>query len=76
MPILQKDKSLKNNSIKKDKRFQSGDNNPSNDKLLSKGENLDDTFFFPEEKTENMSIISLITLSDMEKKYVFLRIYL
>ena len=76
MPILQKDKSLKNNSIKKDKHLQSGDNNPSNEKLLPKGENLDDTFFFPEEKTENMSIISLITLSDMEKKYVFLRIYL
>ena len=67
MPILQKDKSLKDNSLQRDKHLQSGDNNPSNDRLLPKGENSYDTLFFPEEKTENMSIISLITLSDMEK---------
>ena len=38
IPILQKDKSLK-------------DNSPPKDKLLSKGENSDETFFFLEEKT-------------------------
>ena len=36
MPIFQKDKSLKNNSIAKDKNLSSGDNSPSNDKLLFK----------------------------------------
>ena len=57
MPILQKDKNLK-------------DNSPSKDRLLSKGENSNKTLFFPEEKTENTSIISSITLSDMERKYL------
>ena len=38
MPILQKDKSLKDNSLSKDK-------------LLSKRENSYDILFFPEEKT-------------------------
>ena len=42
MSILQKDKSLKNNSLAKDKNLSSGDNSSSNDKLLSKGENSDD----------------------------------
>ena len=56
MPILQKDKNLK-------------DNSPPKDRLLSKGENSDETLFFPEEKTENISIISSITLSNMERKY-------
>ena len=37
MPILQKDKNLK-------------DNSPSKDRLLSKGENSNKTLFFPEEK--------------------------
>ena len=55
MPI-QKDKSLNNNS-------------PSKDKLLSKGENSDDIFFFPEEKTENI-ITSSFILSEMERKYL------
>ena len=36
MPILQKDKSLKNNSLGKDRHLSSGDNSPSKDKLLSK----------------------------------------
>ena len=57
MPILQKDKNLK-------------DNSPPKDRLLSKGENSDETLFFPEEKTENISIISSITLSNMERKYL------
>ena len=51
MPILQKDKSLNNNSLAKDKNLSSGDNSPSKDKLLSKGENSDDILFFLEEKT-------------------------
>ena len=70
MPILQKDKSLKDNSLPKDKHLSSGDNIPSNDRLLSKGENSDDTIFFLEEKIGNMSIISSITLPDMERKYL------
>ena len=37
MPILQKDKSLNNNSLASDKNLSSGDNSPSKDKLLSKG---------------------------------------
>ena len=56
MPILQKDKSLKNNSLTKDKNLSSRDNSPSKEKILSKGENSDDIFFFPEEKTENSVI--------------------
>ena len=59
MPILQKDKSLKDNSSPKDI-------------LLSKGENSNETLFFPEEKTKNISIISSTTLSNMEKKYLTL----
>ena len=51
MPILQKDKSLNNNSHASDKNLSSGDNSPSKDKLLSKGENFDDILFFLEEKT-------------------------
>ena len=51
MHILQMDKSLKNNSLTKDKNISSGDNSPSKDKLLSKGENSDDILFFLEEKT-------------------------
>ena len=71
MSILQKDKSLKNNSLAKDKNLSSGDNSPSKDKLLSKGENSDDILFFPEEKTENSVInTSSFILSDMEIKYL------
>ena len=71
MPILQKDKSLKNNSLAKDKNLSNGDNSPSNDKLLSKGENSDDILFFPKEKTENNAInTSSFILSDMERKYL------
>ena len=71
MPILQKDKSLKNNSLAKDKNLSSGDNSPSKDKFLSKGENSDDILFFPEEKTENSDInTSSFILSDMERKYL------
>ena len=69
-PIIQKDKSLKDNSLPKDKHLPSGDNSPSKDGHLSKGENPDDTLFFPKEKMENISIISSITLSDMERKYL------
>ena len=36
MPILQTDKSLKNNSLEKDKHLSSGDKSPSKDKLFSK----------------------------------------
>ena len=46
MPILQNDKSLKDNSFPKDKYLPSGDNSSSKDKLLLKGENLDDIIFF------------------------------
>ena len=71
MPILQKDKSLKNNSLAKDKNISSGDNSPSKDKFLSKGENSDDILFFPEEKTENSAINTFsFILSDMERKYL------
>ena len=71
MSILQKDKSLKNNSLEKDKYLSSGDNNPSKDKLLSKGENSVDILFYPEEKTENNAInTSSFILSDMERKYL------
>ena len=79
MPILQKDKSLKNNSLAKDKNLLTGDNSPSKDKLLFKGENSDDIlFFFSKEKTENSVInTSSFILSDMEKKvFDFLRIHL
>ena len=69
MPILQKDKSLNNNSLAKDKNLSSGDNNPSKDKPLSKGENSDDILFFPEEKIENINTSSFI-LSNMERKYL------
>ena len=68
MPI-QKDKSLNNNSLAKDKNLSSGDNSPSKDKLLSKGENSNDILFFPEEKTENI-ITSSFILSEMERKYL------
>ena len=71
MPILQKDKSLQNNSLGKDKHLPSDDNSPSKDKLLSKGENSDDILFFPEEKTENTIInTTSFILSDMERKYL------
>ena len=71
MPILQKDKSLKNDSLAKDKNLLSGDNSPSKDKLLSKGENSDDILFFPKEKTENGAInTSSFILSNMERKYL------
>ena len=59
MPILQKGKILK-------------DNSPPKDRLLSKGENSDETLFFPEEKTKNISIMSSMTLSEMERKYLTL----
>ena len=71
MPILQKDKILKNKSLGKDKQLPSGDNSPLKDKLLSKGENSDDILFFLEEKTENIAInTSSFILSDMEIKYI------
>ena len=57
MLILQNDKSLKDNSSPKVR-------------LPSKGENSDETLFFIEEKTENISIITSITLFDMERKYL------
>ena len=70
MPILQKDKRLKNNSLAKDKNLSSGDNSPLKDKLLSKGENSDDILFFQEEKTKNNAINTSCILSDMEGKYL------
>ena len=71
MPIIQKDKSLKDNSLSKDKHLQSRDNSPPKDKLLSKGGNLDDILFFPEEKIENATINALsFILSDIERKYL------
>ena len=66
MPI-QKDKSLNDNSLAKDKNLSSGDYSPSKDKILSKGENSDDILFFPKEKIENTS--SFI-LSEMERRYL------
>ena len=71
MPIIQKDKSLKNNSLAKNKNLSSGDNSPSKDKLLSKGENSDDILFFLEEKIEiNVINTSSFILFDMERKYL------
>ena len=71
MPIHQKDKSLKNNSLAKEKDLSSGDNNPLKDKLLSKRENSDDILFFPKEKTENNVVNTSLFISfDMERKYL------
>ena len=71
MPIHQKDKSLKNNSLAKDKDLSSGDNNPLKDKLLSKREISDDILFFSEEKTENNVVNTSSFISfDMERKYL------
>ena len=71
MPILQKDKSLTNNSLEKDKHLPSGDNSPPKDKLISKGENSDDILFFPKEKTKNIVINTCsFTLSEMEIEYL------
>ena len=71
MPIHQKDKSLKNNSLAKEKDLSSGDNNPLKDKLLSKRENFDDILFFPKEKTENNVVNTSLFISfDMERKYL------
>ena len=68
MPIIQKDKSLKDNSLPKDKHLLTGDNSPSKDKLLPKGENSDDILFFLEEKTKNTTInASSFILSDIER---------
>ena len=70
MSILQKDKSLKDINLTKDKHLSSGYNSPSKDKLLSKGENYDDILFFPKEKIENIVInASSFILSDMKRKY-------
>ena len=70
IPIPQNDKSMKNNSLAKDKNLSSGDNSPSKDKLLSIRENSDDILFFPKEKTKNSVInTSSFILSDMERKY-------
>ena len=72
MPILQNDKSLKNNSLAKDKNLSSGDNSPSKDKLLFKEENSDGILFFSrKKKIENNAInTSSFILSDMERKYL------
>ena len=71
MPILQKDKSLKDNSFSNEKNLSNGENSPSKDKLLFKGENDNDILFFPEEKTENIAInTSSFILSDMKRKYL------
>ena len=55
MSILQKDKSLKNNSLSIDKNISSVDNSPSKDKLFSKGENSDDILFFQRKKQKTVS---------------------
>ena len=71
MPILQKDKSLKDNSFSNEKNLSNGENSPSKDKLLFKGKNGNDILFFPEEKTENIAInTSSFILSDMKRKYL------
>ena len=71
MPIFQKDKSLKDNNISEDKHLPSGDNSPSKNKLLSKGENSYDILFFPEEKTKNTIInASSFIFSDIERNYL------
>ena len=46
MHILQKDESLKNNSLKEDKHFPSGYNSPPKDKLLLKEKNSNEILFF------------------------------
>ena len=46
IPIIPKDESLKNNSPSKDKHLPSGKNCPPKNKLLSKGENTDESSFF------------------------------
>ena len=70
MSILQNDENLKNNSLKEDKHLPSRDNNPLKDKLLLKGKNYDEIFFFPEEETEKMPINPIVILSEMEKGYL------
>ena len=71
MSILQKDKSLKDNSLSKDKHLPSEDNSSPKNKLLSKGANSDHILFFPKEKTENTTInASSFILSDIERKYL------
>ena len=52
MTILQKEKSLKDNNLLKDKHLPSRDNSLSKDRLLSKGENPDGIIFFPEKETK------------------------
>ena len=70
MHIIQKDKSLKDNNLLKDKHLLSGDNSPSKDILLLKGENPDDIIFFPETEIEKIPINPIVILSDMEKGYL------
>ena len=70
MSILQKDKSLKDNSLPKDKHLPSRDDSPSKDRLLPKGENPDDIIFFPETRTEKILINPTVILSEMEKGYL------
>ena len=71
MSILQKDKILKNKSLRKDKHLPRGDYSPPKDKLLSKKENSDGILFFQKEKIENIVInTSSFILFDMERKYL------
>ena len=70
MPIIRKDESMKNNSLKEDKHLLSGDNSSPKDKLLLKGENYDEILFFPEEEKEKIPINPTVILSDMEKGYL------
>ena len=55
IPILQTDKSLKDNSFPNDKHLLIGDNGPSKDRLLPKGKNPDYIVFFLE-KERNIRI--------------------
>ena len=70
MFIIQKDKSLKDNNLSKDKHLQSGDNSLSRTDPFQKEKIQMIHSLLSEEKTKNMSIISSITLSDMERKYL------
>ena len=70
MPILQKDKILKDNSLSKDKHLPSGDDSPSKDKIIPKGENSNDIIFFLEKETKKILINPTVILSDLEKRYL------
>ena len=70
MSIIQKDKSLKDKLLPKDKHLPSGDNSPLKDRLLPKGETQMPFSFFPRKKQKKILINPNVILSDMEKGYL------